>query len=56
MMIALDLYSFIKWNLYAEMYFHISVILLTPILLGGISMTFEKVKNKNPSKSIHNAG
>lgn len=56
LMITPDLFTFIKWNIYAEMYFHISIILLTPFLLGVFTMMIEKIKNETPTTPIRNAG
>jgi hypothetical protein len=52
LMITPDLFTFIKWNIYAEMFYHISIILLTPILLGGITMMFEKIENTTPTSKL----
>lgn len=45
-MIGTDLITFIKWNIYANMYFLVSIILLTPVLLGVITIIINKKEIK----------
>lgn len=44
-MISPDVYIFTIWNVYAKMYFHINILLLSPILLAITSIALDN-KNK----------
>ncbi len=51
LMIGTDLFMFIKWNIYANMYFYATAILLTPVFLGVLTtIKNEKIK-RNPNKT-----
>jgi len=51
LMIGTDLFTYVKWNIYANMYFHISIILLTPVILGMITITINEIKKRKPNKT-----
>ena len=48
-MIGNDLLTFIKWNIYTDLYFHFSATLLTPVVLGIINVTLNEMKKRNPN-------
>lgn len=43
-MISPDVYILTLWNIYAKMYFHINILLLSPILLAITSIVLDKKK------------